>query len=196
MCNITLVTGSMFGGKSRTLIDLIKQTHENGDTYIVLKPTTDTRDGLVVKSRDLGLTISASPWVPNDIDSRQSLFKTLEAMAKYENLGKNIFIDEGHFIPEDDMKFIVNTCKMFNINLYVSGLELSFTLEYFPSIKYLKGICNSYLFLSGRCSGCNEQNALYNILFEDGKMVKNGSQIRPGDSEYKVFCNSCFEKLT
>lgn len=194
---VFFISGSMFGGKSKNMIEIIRQV-ENTDecSYLVYKPSVDTRDGLFIKSRDLTTTIPARLW---DCNYKFMKVKFLAAALNLDIFGRGharyIFIDESHFISEEDIKFIVETCKHLEIDLYVGGLETNFKREYFPSSKYLKEVADGYIFLYGKCHECGEFDAVHNILYENNKRVTNGESIHVGNSEYKVFCNKCLTKF-
>lgn len=194
MSYVIFLSGSMFGKKSKKLIDFINFSKEKKSRYIVYKPTNDTRDGLFVKSRDYEQTIPALPWDVND-----------ESHEKYDNFIKNIrtlsnpfrpkllFFDEIHFLPVEDIIFIINICKNHKVALIVSGLETDFRQDMFPSAEYLKKVATNYYFLNGTCKQCGSDDAIYNILYDNnGNRVTEGDSIQPGDEEYGVLCKKCF----
>ncbi|HLO11588.1 MAG TPA: hypothetical protein VK190_04965 [Pseudoneobacillus sp.] len=190
--SVSFITGSMFGAKSKILIECIESVESSGEQFLVIKPVKDTRDGLLVKSRDSDKTVEADAWDENNKLMRVQFLNALtEMILNADGEGTSVFIDEGHFLSLEDMQFIVNNCKEFDVNLYVSGLETSFKIEWFPSTKWLKGVCDTYIFLHGRCSKCGKDNAVYNILYENGKRVIDGESIHPGDTEYNVLCENC-----
>jgi thymidine kinase len=108
---------------------------------------------------------------------------------------KNLFFDEIHFLSKNDLQFIVDTCKKYDVNFYGAGLETTFKLTPFESTEWFKDNCDSYVFFNGDCNGCGENNAVYNILFKKGKRVVDGEEIQPGDKEYRVYCQKCLESL-
>lgn len=199
MSSVEFISGSMFGKKSRILIDRIMDAHIQSKIYTVYKPTNDTRDNLFVKSRNYNRQISALPW---DVESKyqQLKFEMHISVLFNKNIYKNhdlggVFFDEAHFLPLDDMKFIIDTCKKYDIPLIMSGLEKSFKLNYFPSTEYLLTKADKYRFHHGDCNFCGNNKAVYNLLFKDGKIVKDGNEIQPGDEEYKVACENCLKEV-
>jgi thymidine kinase len=195
--SVTLITGSMFGKKSKILMDLIKASHDGEDLkYLVFKPTSDTRDGLYVKSRVYERVVPALAWDQNYEDMRTIFNYTISgfALTNPDEI-KTVFFDETHFLSYEDTKFIMDTCKKYGVSLVFAGLETSFKLEYFDSVKFIKQNCDAFIFCHGDCNGCGESNAIYNILYDNnGNIVKEGQSIQPGDLEYKVFCEKCLVK--
>lgn len=187
---IVFFAGSMFGQKSKMLIDYIDAAERDKVQKIVFKPTIDTRDGLFVKSRVYEKQIKAHPW--NDKDKYRRL-KFLEILTMFEI--KEIFFDEVHFLNPGDMKFIVERCRSQNINLYMSGLLTDFRNNDFPSTRWLWQICDSKRFFYGNCNKCQKPEAVWNILVDkDGNRVTFGNSITVGDSDkYIVLCNKCYE---
>lgn len=195
--SVLLVTGSMFGRKSKFLMDMIEISHKDNNTkYLVFKPTKDTRDGLYIQSRVYDRVVPALAWDQNYEDMQTIFNYTISGFALTNpDEYKFVYFDEAHFISLYDMKFIVDTCQKYGINLIIAGLETSFKQDYFESVKWLKDNYN-HLFYNGRCNGCDEDNAIFNVLYDqDGNIVKDGETIQPGDQEYKVYCQSCFDTL-
>jgi thymidine kinase len=185
---IFLLSGSMFGKKSKKLIDIINVAINEKCKYIVLKPKSDTRDGACVRSRDYDEAIPAT-WFDKNTFLNQIKQFGLTIRPKI------VFIDEVHFLSLDDIKYIHNICKAKGLTLVTSGLETDFRQDLFESTKYLKDYVTYYTFNHGKCNGCGEENAIYNVLYRDGKITKDGDSIQPGDKEYKVYCEECFSKL-
>lgn len=193
---IYFISGSMKGGKSRALIDLINSAREYKFNYLVYKPIDDTRDGLYIKSRDYKESIPAKPWYAKS-DNRLNEFTVNIMQLKNMSIffPCAVFFDEIHFLPLEDMKFIVETCKKYGIPLYMSGLETSFDLTYFESGKWLKENCTDYIFYNGNCDFCGKPKAIYNPRVVNGKMLKDGPSLLPGDDIYKVCCENCIDSI-
>lgn len=199
MASVTFISGSMFGGKSKVLMDCIESSHKDNMTkYLVFKPTMDIRDGLFIKSRAYNdRIISAFAWNQNDTEMT-SIFNYMVAGFALTNPddSKNIFFDEVHFLPQQDVESIVEVCKKYDVNVYFSGLETDFRLDTFDVAKWLKNNCDSYVFFHGSCAHCREDKAVYNIILNsDGKPIYTGDQLQP-QARFHVFCKSCYGKLT
>jgi thymidine kinase len=192
------ISGSMFGAKSKVLMDLIEESHiDKNIKYLVFKPTKDTRDGLYVKSRVYDRLVKAFAW-DQSYEDMQAIFDYLVAGFALTNPDeiKNLFFDEIHFLSKFDLQFIVDTCKKYDVNFYGAGLETTFKLTNFESTEWFKEVCDSYLFNHGNCNGCGkEHSAIYNILFNKGERVIDGADIQPGDAAYKVYCQNCISNI-
>jgi thymidine kinase len=178
----------MFGGKSKLLIKLIGWTVDSHACMIIIKPEIDTRDGANVVSRDSRIMYSAETW---NEDYKTKFLSTLELKPI-----RSVFIDESHFLSLDDVIFINEACKKYEVDLYFSGLETDFKEQYFESSLWLKENTHFYVFKHGKCNCCNKNIAVYNILLDsDGNRVTDGDSIHVGDSEYIVLCEKCIRRL-
>lgn len=194
---VTFITGTMFSQKSRMLIDIINMAHEHKKIkYLVFKPTKDTRDGLYVKSRVYEQTVKALAW-DQDYSEMKNIFEYTVMGLSLTNPDerKIIFIDEVHFLSKDDVEFIYETCKKYNVDLVLAGLETSFKFEQFESSKFINTVCDAKFFLYGKCYYTGKDEAEYNVLMENGKPIFDGSPLRPGNEEYIVVSPEYKEKL-
>ena len=193
---VLFISGSMFGGKSKMLLDLINIVHkDNMSKYLVFKPTKDSRDGLYVKSRVYNQTVQTLAWDQNYSEMKTIFDYTIAGFSiTNPDDDKFIFFDEVHFLSLDEIKYITKICKKYNCKLIVAGLETNFMLEYFETSKWLKDKYGS-VFFHGICNRCGEENAVHNVLYEDGQIVSNGNAIRPGNNEYKVYCDECLDTI-
>jgi thymidine kinase len=183
------ISGSMFGQKSKKLIDVIKIAKEQKGKYLVLKPANDTRDGLFVKSRDYDEKVPAVAW------DKDNFIKQVKTFG-YTIRPKIVFIDEVHFLSLEDIKYIHKICSIKDIILIASGLETDFRQKEFPAATFLKMVNTRYSFNHGICNSCEKNNAEYNVLFDEiGLIVKDGDSIQPGSDQYGVYCKNCFENL-
>jgi thymidine kinase len=192
------IAGSMFGSKSKALMDLIEESHiDNSVKYLVFKPTKDTRDGLYVKSRVYDRIVKAFAWDQSYEDMRTIFDYVVGGFALTNpDETKNLFFDEIHFLSKCELQFIIDTCKKYDVNFYGAGLETTFKLTNFESTEWFKDNCDSYIFYHGNCNGCGkEHSAVYNILFDRGQRVTDGADIQPGDAAYKVYCENCISKI-
>lgn len=193
--DVFFISGSMFGQKSKKLIDIIKIAQEQNTKYLVLKPSNDTRDGLFVRSRDYDESIPAIAWDSSNINQYKKFVEAVKQFG-YTIKPKIIFIDEVHFLSLEDIKRIYKICSVRNIILIASGLETDFRRKQFPAATFLKMVATQYNFNHGNCDSCEKDNAVYNVLFDNqGFIVKEGESIQPGSEQYRVYCENCFENL-
>lgn len=197
MNKTVFISGSMFGGKSKYLIDLISESHIDENTkYLVFKPTKDIRDGLFVKSRAYNKKIKAFAWDQND-SNMQKVFKYIVAGFSLTNPDnkKNLFIDEVQFLSLENVSFIYECCKQFDINVFFCGLETDFRLKTFEVADWLKHVCNKYVFLNGICCRCGKEKAVYNLILDkDGIPKIDGPQLQP-EAKFDVMCKDCYDEI-
>ena len=115
------IAGSMFGSKSKALMDLIEESHiDNSVKYLVFKPTKDTRDGLYVKSRVYDRIVKAFAWDQSYEDMRTIFDYVVGGFALTNpDETKNLFFDEIHFLSKCELQFIIDTCKKTHYITYI-----------------------------------------------------------------------------
>jgi thymidine kinase len=191
---VKLITGSMFAKKSKVIMDLIEAAHNDKSTkYLVFKPTSDTRDGLYIKSRVYNRVVPALAWDQNYEEMKMIFNYTISGFSLTNpDEHKIVFFDEIHFLSKTDVSFIITTCLKYGVTVVFAGLESSFKLEEFESTKYIRMLCDYYEFLHGTCNFCGKDEAVFNLLYDqDNNRVTSGKDIQPGDLEYKVCCEKC-----
>jgi thymidine kinase len=178
MALIQMISGLMKGGKSKILIDDINKAHYNGFKYAALKPASDTRDGLFIRSRARASIIPA-----------QDVYTTNLADLLDKDV---IFIDEAHFISLEKVKQIVRFGRANDINVIFAGLLYDFRGYEFESSAYLMEEADLFGFLKGVCDDCGAE-AAHDIRLVDGQITFEGATIVPeGEVEYKTVCESCY----
>lgn len=193
---VVLLTGTMFGGKSKMLINLIETVDASSNSkYIAFKPMNDSRDGLLISSRDCKQKVAARPIYAGSSRFVGDFRKTIKQFF-FQTVGydRYVFIDEAQFLSRNEIIFIIDVCQAYRCRVVISGLLNNFKLEYFDSIKWVQDVYGGYFF-HGYCNRCGEENAVHNILFEDGKIVTEGNTHHPGDTEYKVYCDECLKEI-
>lgn len=189
---VIFISGPMRSGKSKVLIDLINMAKQLDYGYLIYKPDKDTRDGYFVKSRYYNEVIEAKPYITNNTLNRINFYNDLIDLKKDNILNPvAVFFDEVHFLNINEVKFIVDSCKSVGITLIMSGLETSFTGEFFESSLWLKENASDYEFIFGECDFCGNKNAIFNLRVIDGVLVEDGPEFMPGDDIYKVSCYNC-----
>lgn len=193
--DVIFLSGSMFGGKSKKIIDVINLSIKKRVKFLVYKPTNDTRDGLFIKSRDYEQEVAAIGWDTNNINKYDEFVTNIKSLRSIIGRPKAVFIDEVHFLSLEDITFIRETCRKHKVMLIASGLETDFKQNKFPAAEYLETYATHHVFYHGDCKECGRDNAVYNILYdENGNVVTEGETIQPGNEEYNVVCEECFNK--
>ena len=196
---IEFITGSMFSGKSREIIDFLTQCEKEEKKVLKLKPVADTRDLLTIKSRDREKTFSCMgiAQVTNPITGElYDLFPSLEK-SELENYDA-IVIDEAQFLTPEGMKFLIDLSKDSELPLIISGLTRDFRGEVFPSIRLLLETYGEEVMvyeLRANCFSCGEENAVHSCRVKNNEIVLDGAVKEIGDSEsYIALCTDCLSK--
>lgn len=191
MSYLTVITGTMKGGKSEELIHRIQDAMENSHSVLILKPSVDTRDGDKVASRATKKTFEAIL-----VDEKERMMTTLILQGlKYFN---EVFIDEAQFFSMDFMKAVSDECLHHGVDLTISGLMYDFLDRPFPSMDFLYDYADETFFYQADCDECKmKEHATKNVRMINGVVQQVGNAIAVEDDglEYLTVCQSCFKKL-
>lgn len=171
--------GAMGSTKTAQALMLHYNFKERRRGTLLLKPSTDTRDGeTMIKSR-CGMS------------SKCMLFEklTIEIAQGYEML----IIDEAQFLKLKDIKFLVELADSYDITVVCYGLRTDFQGELFEGSKYLLAWADEIEELKTICK-CGNKATRNARLGKANKVVKVGEQVVLGGNErYIPMCRKCFE---
>ena len=149
----------MNGAKSANLLTKAYQFREAGCEVILLKPSFDTRDKGVIKSR--AITESQECYV---FDSNDNLFRKIYSlmgrlMDEKKTIMNNvvIFVDEVSFITKEQVKQLweISRCP-YNVSVFTYGLKNTYQNTLFESSQELLVLADSVQELKSMCMthGC------------------------------------------
>lgn len=173
---IQTITGPMFSGKSKELLDIIGILKEKKINYIAFKPSRDTRDYTKIHSRAI------------EENEEAIVIKSLEDITKYLEQTNNIthiLIDEVQFLT-GDVRELVKLSKK-GIHIIAAGLNLTSELEPFGLMPDLLAVSDNIIRLYAKCAVCG-RSAKYTAI-----KGEKDEQVKVGDSEYYPICISCLE---
>ena len=147
----------------------------------IIKPSLDTRDGHVIKSRALETEYEAETF--SDLEE-------LRCILTDTNIDM-LFIDECQFISEQCILYIIEYTHKYGIKSFFYGLKNSYTGELFEGSKTLFEYADSIREIKSICDFC-ERKASMHLKKVNGKFVFEGNQIAVGDEEYHTVCTPCF----
>lgn len=185
--------GTMFSGKSLNLISAVKTYEHNNQKVLILKPSKDTRDKEMIKSRMSTETLECITF--NESDDLIDVF----GIAYKNNHFKVdvLFIDEVQFCTVkqiEQLHFISNY-----VPIMCYGLKTSYTGELFPAITKLMAIAEDISEIKTICCMCKKK-ATHNLLLRNGQPVYSGDAInvegKNNNDEYKAVCREHFYKPT
>lgn len=173
---IEVITGPMFSGKSKELLDIIGILKEKKVNYVAFKPSLDTRDYTKIHSR--AIEENEEAIVVKSLEDITAYLKTIDNISY-------IIIDEVQFLT-GDVRELVKLSKK-GIHIIAAGLNLTSELEPFGLMPDLLAVSDNIIRLYTKCAICG-RSAKYTAIKKE-----KDKQIMVGDSEYYPICISCLE---
>jgi thymidine kinase len=175
-------------GSSKTAQALITKFNyeERGMRVWLIKPATDTRDGVDM------------------LTSRIGLFAKCDAIEKNENI-YNIFLekekkpdviisDESQFFTEEQIDGLRRIVNEWDIPVLCFGLRTDFLTKLFSGSRRLFEIADSISEIKTICE-CGSKATVSARIGNDGKILTSGEQVFLGGNEsYIAMCHKCFIK--
>ena len=175
-------------GCSKTAQALITKFNyeERGMKVLLVKPSTDNRDGATTVRSRIGLHAEAST-VPESVD--------LYDLYKDENSDCNVIIvDECQFLHPDQVEQLSRVVMDFDIPVLCFGLSTDFLTHLFPGSRRLFEIADSIQEIKSVCK-CGDKATVNARLDDDGNVVFSGDQLCLGGNErYVAMCKKCWLK--
>lgn len=175
-------------GCSKTAQALITKFNyeERGMKVLLVKPSTDKRDGATTVRSRIGLHAEAIA-VPENQD--------LYALYKDENSDCNVIIvDECQFLHPDQVDQLSRVVMDFDVPVLCFGLSTDFLTHLFPGSRRLFEIADSIQEIKSVCK-CGDKATVNARLDDDGNVVFSGDQLCLGGNErYVAMCKKCWLK--
>ena len=183
---IKVVCGPMESGKSDWLIRKITKCLIAEDNVMIYKPSTDTRDGCAIVSRNGGKIVSNVKIVSNSIEMSSDIKKNISE----NNKKPVVFIDEAQFFDFNIINVVKNLAWNEGIPVVISGLEKDYMGRPFGPMPDLLAIADDIKKLSAVCKKCKNNSAHFTY-----KKVLNGKQEEVGGEElYEARCVKCWRE--
>lgn len=175
-------------GCSKTAQALITKFNyeERGMKVLLVKPSTDNRDGATTVRSRIGLQAEAIA-VPEDQD--------LYDLYKDENSDCNVIIvDECQFLYPDQVDQLSRVVMDFDVPVLCFGLSTDFLTHLFPGSRRLFEIADSIQEIKSVCK-CGDKATVNARLDDNGNVVFSGDQLCIGGNErYVAMCKKCWLK--
>lgn len=177
----------MNASKTAQLLMQVYNLERQGKTFLIFKPSMDTRDIGKVKSR--ALEDERDAILLNKNDAGRALAHVIDKNPDF------VFVDEIQFLTPKQVEEFAYISMKFNIPVFAYGLVLSYTGKMFDATK--KAIECGFTFheLKMQCDMCNSKST-HHLLFIDGELVTDGDGFHVGDEEYKSVCYECYYSVT
>ena len=175
-------------GCSKTAQALITKFNyeERGMKVLLVKPSTDNRDGATIVRSRIGLQAEAIT-VPESVD--------LYDLYKDENSDCNVIIvDECQFLHPDQVDQLSRVVMDFDVPVLCFGLSTDFLTHLFPGSRRLFEIADSIQEIKSVCK-CGDKATVNARLDDNGNVVFSGDQLCLGGNErYVAMCKKCWLK--
>ena len=174
--------GAMGSSKSAQALITKFNYEELGMTVWLIKPGTDTRDGVdVIRSR-IGLKETAQVIGPED-----------DIISAYRAAGKHdvIIADEAQFFTPEQIDGLRTLVDEEDLPVLCFGLRTDFLTHFFPGARRLMELADSLTEIKTVCA-CGRKATVNARIDEQGHIVTEGSQVLLGGNDrYIAMCHKC-----
>ena len=184
--------GAMGSRKSLDLLATAYNFEEKNIPFLTLKPSLDTRDDGVIKSR-AGLERKCT-LISHDVNIYDSIYEYNEIMSEKNDAPlKWILVDECQFLTEEQVDQLSDIVDYMNINVMCYGLRTDFKSHLFSGSKRLFEIADDIQEIKSSCS-CGHKTSINARFNRNGDIITEGTQILVGgDDIYKPLCRKCWK---
>jgi thymidine kinase len=180
---ITVITGSMFSGKTEELIKRIKIEKIRERKYGVFTHIINNRDTDYLKSRN-GEEVKVVK-----ISNSTQLYNCCCGETKYDI----VFIDEIQFFDKDIVNEIKYIHNLKNIDFIISGLDMDYKTNVFETTAFCMSIADQVIKLKAVCSQCKSHNGIYSKLITTNTTTSN-IVIEDEKNRFEPNCKLCFNE--
>lgn len=179
--------GTMGSSKTANALMVAFNYKQTGQKVLLLKPSSDTRDGeSIIKSR-MGLTADCG-YVEDYIDKDGKILD-IESIKMQDC----VIIDEAQFMSEKQVDTIAEIIDEYKIPFICYGLRTDFRTEFFPGSLRLMAIADKIEEVKTIC-WCGRK-ATCNARFNDEGIIRSGEQIYVGGNEsYTALCRKHYRE--
>ncbi|MBQ4507241.1 MAG: thymidine kinase [Firmicutes bacterium] len=173
-------------GSSKTAQALITKFNyeERNMKVLLLKPSTDTRDGASLVRSRIGLEAEATVIAP-DCD-------VYELIKNGYTDCEAVIVDECQFLTPEQVDQLGEVTIDFDIAVLCFGLRTDFLTHFFPGSQRLMEIAESITEIKMVCD-CGAKATVNARLDDEGKIVFEGEQVvLGGNDRYKAMCRRCW----
>lgn len=183
MAKLYFKYGAMGASKTAQLLTANFNYKEKGQTTLLLKPATDTRDGVTTIKSRIGISAEANVVAPED--------NILEKFREEITTVDAVIVDECQFMTPaqiNQLREIVDVC---DIPVMCYGLRTDFQTHLFPGSRRLMEVADKFEQIKTICQ-CG-RGAQINARLLDGEVIFEGEQVMIGGNEsYDSMCHRCW----
>jgi len=177
---LVVIVGPMYSGKTSELLSYVEIYDLGKKKFKAFKPLIDNRYEETYIVSHNKTQVNATP-----------ISKPDEILKKIEGDEKAIFLDEIQFMNED-LKDIVVELRNKGVDIYCSGLDLTFKNNIFPTTSVLMSYADEVIKKKAVCHECGEYTGTisYKTIENDEGEIDVG-----GFEKYIAVCRDCYSKL-
>ncbi len=184
MAKLYFKYGAMGSSKSAQALITKFNYEELGMSVWLIKPGTDTRDGVdVIRSR-IGLSEKARVIGPEE-----------DIIAAYRAAGRHdvIIADEAQFFTPEQIDGLRTLVDEEELPVLCFGLRTDFLTHFFPGARRLMELADSLTEIKTVCA-CGRKATVNARIDERGRIVTEGSQVLLGGNDrYIAMCHKCWK---
>ena len=184
MAKLYFKYGAMGSSKSAQALITKFNYEELGMTVWLIKPGTDTRDGVDVIQSRIGLRETAQVIAPED-----------DIMEAYHAAGRHdvIIADEAQFFTPEQIDGLRTLVDEEDLPVLCFGLRTDFLTHFFPGAQRLMELADSLTEIKTVCA-CGRKATVNARIDEQGHIVTEGSQVLLGGNDrYVAMCHKCWK---
>lgn len=185
MAKLYFKYGAMGSSKSAQALITKFNYEERGMKVWLIKPATDTRDGVTTLQSRIGLKAQADVIKPED-----NIYQRFS--TDYSDCDV-IITDEAQFFTPEQIEQMRNIVDDYDIPILNFGLRTDFRTHVFPGSLRLLELADDIVEIKTICS-CGKK-ATVNARIINGKVVTEGEQVLLGGNDsYIAMCHRCWKK--
>jgi len=185
MAKLYFKYGAMGSSKSAQALITKFNYEELGMTVWLIKPGTDTRDGVDVIQSRIGLRETAQVIAPEE-----------DIIEAYHTAGKHdvIIADEAQFFTPEQIDGLRTLVDEEDLPVLCFGLRTDFLTHFFPGAQRLMELADSLTEIKTVCA-CGRKATVNARIDEHGHIVTEGSQVLLGGNDrYVAMCHKCWKE--
>lgn len=168
--------GAMGSSKSANALMVKFNYEERGQKVLLIKPSTDTRDGEVTSRIGLSSPVKL-------IGDKEDLYQVVYQGGPIDC----IIVDEAQFLTVNQVYHLTDIVDRLNVPVICYGLRADFQGKLFPGSEALLSLADTIEEIKTIC-WCGKK-AIMNARILDGKVIYDGPQVFIGGNEsYMALC--------